>query len=497
MIIRSKFNGYSPDGVRIYRKGGGGGSVKYDELENLYRVQTEQARSLMDQANQNVYPAYNELLTEARGTGSQANQEAAAGRAAADVAAAQGGAKKQLEQQLTSMGVNPNDQKYVNTMAAMDLDAAAQGATAQTGARERTRDLGFAKMTDTVNAGMGIGSNAVGALNSAAGTAGNLASLQQQASASSAQAAGNIAALGTRLLGFKDGGHVKKGCGLKLKGYANGGRVQGTGIMGAMANIKPPAPPVAAPQRQAGGGSPLVGTSGAGTANFTRLGSNIEGVGKLVGKVAPEAGNSIQSFGAGLRLGDAAQPAIEAYKGAAAAGEAATANAANAAATANEIGMAADLAAGTEAAAGTAAAAGEAAGAAAAAGEAAGMAAAGAEAAGATASAMGAGSALATTIGTALPWVGGALLIGSALDLFADGGHVEKKAGGARLVDAVDATAGGAVEGPGGPKDDAVIARLSDGEFVMPVGAVKLYGLKQLEQMRARGLRHEKKLGIK
>ena len=179
MIIRTKFNGYAADGTRRYFKGGGGGP-KYDNLEQLYAIQAEQAKSLMDQANQNVYPAYNALLEDAKGAGSIANQEQAAGRAGADVMAAQGGAKKQLEQQLSSMGVNPNDQKFANTMAAMDLDGAAQKAAAMTGARDKAKDLGFAKLTDTVNAGMGIGSNAVAALNSAGGMAGNIASLQQQ-----------------------------------------------------------------------------------------------------------------------------------------------------------------------------------------------------------------------------------------------------------------------------------------------------------------------------
>lgn len=55
---------------------------------------------------------------------------------------------------------------------------------------------------------------------------------------------------------------------------------------------------------------------------------------------------------------------------------------------------------------------------------------------------------------------------------------------------------GGKVSGPGGPKDDRVPALLSDGEFVMPVGSVKKYGLDKLEKMRQDGLQFEKQLGI-
>jgi hypothetical protein len=55
---------------------------------------------------------------------------------------------------------------------------------------------------------------------------------------------------------------------------------------------------------------------------------------------------------------------------------------------------------------------------------------------------------------------------------------------------------GGKVSGPGGPKDDRVPALLSDGEFVLPVGTVRKYGLAKLEKMRQDGLQFEKQLGI-
>jgi hypothetical protein len=54
----------------------------------------------------------------------------------------------------------------------------------------------------------------------------------------------------------------------------------------------------------------------------------------------------------------------------------------------------------------------------------------------------------------------------------------------------------GEVAGPGGPKDDEINAMLSDGEFVMPVGAVKFFGLDRMEKMRQKGLEYEKQLGI-
>jgi hypothetical protein len=38
---------------------------------------------------------------------------------------------------------------------------------------------------------------------------------------------------------------------------------------------------------------------------------------------------------------------------------------------------------------------------------------------------------------------------------------------------------------------------LSNGEFIMPVGTVKKYGLDKLEKMRQEGLEFEKHLGIR
>jgi hypothetical protein len=45
---------------------------------------------------------------------------------------------------------------------------------------------------------------------------------------------------------------------------------------------------------------------------------------------------------------------------------------------------------------------------------------------------------------------------------------------------------GGPVEGPGGPKDDLINAKLSDGEFVMPAEVVEFYGLDRLHKMLAK-----------
>jgi len=83
-------------------------------------------------------------------------------------------------------------------------------------------------------------------------------------------------------------------------------------------------------------------------------------------------------------------------------------------------------------------------------------------------------------------------VIDAMMMLLADGGQAHPLSGHPR-----NGIHGGAVHGKGGPKDDLIPAMLSNGEFVMPVGTVKKYGLDKLEKMRQDGLAFEKHLGIR
>lgn len=479
-----------PGGRGLILGGGGDGGVRYENLDRLYEMQANQGQQMMDFANKNVYPAFESMMDESKGVGSIANQEVAAGQAGADVQASIGQGKKQLSENLASMGVNPADPRYANTMAQMELEGAAMGASAQTGARDKTKQLGYARVKDAVSLGMGIPSDATSALNSAGSFASSAANMQAQGAQTQAMNQGNIAALAGRFL-FADGGEVKSPSRLAVGGFP-------------MKNsIVAPPPPVTAPvpsqgmsmargvtQSAMSPGRPgpltnaIMGNSKIGEGGI-KSGALVEKAGEIAG-----SGNT-SAFGQGMRLGKDAKGAIDAYQGAAEA----TASAANASAASGAAGAATGAeVAGASAAHGISAGgqqaamlAAQEAGMGTLAAEGTGMAIASETAAGGIASALGAGSAVAA----ALPWVGGAMLVGSALGLFADGGSVNKK----RLAVA-DGTKGGGVSGPGGPKDDLIPAMLSDGEFVMPVGTVKLYGTDVLEKMRQDGLAHEKQIGI-
>lgn len=282
-------------------------------------------------------------------------------------------------------------------------------------------------------------------------TTGLLAGVPSNASSalSSASATGsNLASMynqGQQQYGQNVAGAVRGG--IDLYGFsksnpgiwtgANGGYVQRLakgGIVGAMENIQTPPPPTGSPDTT----NANTGAVGQGLMRGREMiGTGVEKLGSATGSA------DMAAFGQGMRLGKEAQPAIDAYTQAAqqvnsilpAAGEAATGAAAEGALMEGVAGS------------------------------------------------MGSGAAL----GAAMPWLGAAMLAGSALGLFKDGGKVTPGSTSRR---------GGEVDGPGGPKDDRVPALLSDGEFVMPIGAVKKFGLDRLEKMRQAGLEFEKQLGI-
>jgi len=54
------------------------------------------------------------------------------------------------------------------------------------------------------------------------------------------------------------------------------------------------------------------------------------------------------------------------------------------------------------------------------------------------------------------------------------------------VLRALEVTEEGLIKGPGGPEDDEVLARLSDGEFVFSAEAVEVIGLEKLEAMHNR-----------
>lgn len=56
---------------------------------------------------------------------------------------------------------------------------------------------------------------------------------------------------------------------------------------------------------------------------------------------------------------------------------------------------------------------------------------------------------------------------------------------------------GGAIKGPGGPRDDVIDIKVSNGEFVLNEGAVRHFGLAKLQKMNEVGLENQERRGLR
>lgn len=446
--------------------GGGGQRALEQEEKDLLRMQTRVAEQGI-QGRTEAMGGYRDFVSRGREMGSLANQEREGGRAMQDAYTAYGNTERMRTAQMESMGVNPGDARFQRGRDTAGVGMAAGAAGAANAARTNTRReaLGLEAAGYSGLAGF----DPSGALNSMAGTIGNAQRTSMQASANEAQGWGNLAQAG--MYGLKNGDAIGKSLS-SIGGWLGGGGGGGGGsgdwyaADGGYVHDYADGGEVMGMQRYAQGGNVYDQAMG----EMDQAGQGISARQAAPNPqpqqpgVDPLTATRLAKFAvdkvAGSTLGYSTLPGV------AAGGE----QAAMLAAQTGEFG-AAGLGATAEAAA----------------------TAAGVEGLSGAAALGGAGAAL----GTAIPVIGGAMLLGGALGLFKDGGNVPKQGiGGKQRAGRAENTKGGKVSGPGGPKDDKVMARLSPGEFVMPVGSVQKFGLDRLEKMRQAGLEFEKQRKI-
>jgi hypothetical protein len=167
-------------------------------------------------------PLENEYVDEARGAGSIANQNKAAGQVNAANAAAFNNARSQL----AKSGVNPQSQKYLQQSGAIDLAEAASSATGQNDAREKVIARGDAKMTNALSLGKGMPASAMSGLGAASATGSGVMG-QQIAAANSqyAHEANGIGQFGQALGGLTQSKAFQSWLGSGSGGAANGGGI--------------------------------------------------------------------------------------------------------------------------------------------------------------------------------------------------------------------------------------------------------------------------------
>lgn len=465
--------------------GGGGGNRALEQEEKDLLTAQRRAAEQGFEGREAAMGGYRSMITRGLERGSVASLDATRSKAMSGSLAASGVRDKMVLNQLTSRGA-PLTDAVANGLLARSFDTGAQAAESADLAAERQQQAALQQE------GAGYSGMAGFDPSNALGQMGNLISSAQtrsaQASAANAQGWGQAAS--AAMYGLKnyddiasgasklwdalpsfpaaDGGLVPEyaaGGIVRPVELANGGNVfdqaqqqfQQTGVRPRTQMQAPPQPGVD-PVSAVATASKLVNKMSAKTLGGSGVTPAADAAATLgTGSSGASTGMGLKpaaDAAAALGTGSAEGAALGGFNGIAApAGTAA----------AEGLGTAAAATAAEGAAAGTAAATG----------------------------AAGAGaSGLAATLGAAMPWVGGAVLLGSALGLFRDGGSVKPNIGGDATMPGGRAhnPAGGKVRGPGGPKDDKVPAWLSPGEFVMPVEAVRKYGLDRLESMRQKAL---------
>jgi hypothetical protein len=139
-------------------------------------------------------PVQKQLLEEAKGLGSIANQNHQAQQAAGDVAGTFAQARENLAE---TPGLNPNSDAYMRQANRLNLQEAATSAAAQTGARQQTRTQANAQLKDAVSIGSGLPSSSAAMLAQAGAGFGSAASFAaRQAEGSQARSDAGFGAAG-------------------------------------------------------------------------------------------------------------------------------------------------------------------------------------------------------------------------------------------------------------------------------------------------------------
>ena len=462
-----RFDGYSPDGRRVYCFGGGGGgeSAKYDNLEELYKEQTESARLLREQAEANLPGAVKSYVDETKQVLDPGYAETQAARAATDMGTANAQERAATTRNLMSMGVNPNDSRFAGSLRTTELNNAARLAAGKNAARQQADNYQLNVAKDAVGTFTGQSNQAATQMGNAASGLGSVYNAQANQQANSAAMTQNAigSAVGAGIAGYglynqpttkKDGGRICLPRGLRVERHMMGGGAgsQNQGFF-QMQAIAPPPPTAQAPK-----GDPV--GAAIGTAN--QINGLYKAGAKLAGKSATDAGAQKAGEVAAQKAGEAvAEKAVEA--GAQKAVETAATDAATTAVTDAATTAATDAAV----------------------------------SGGASALAGGAGAALGAA-SAALPWVGAAYGVGKLLELWNSGGQVGTQMSDEEAAakyseawnsgDVQDIRQGGKVPGEWQGNTDNVPALLTEDEHVVNAEAAAMIGHDKLEALNKQGL---------
>jgi hypothetical protein len=216
--------------------GGGGGTKqvdqRYDSLEALYDQQAQSAALLRGLAEKNLPGATTSYMQAVNEVMSPLYREEQAVRAREDSLAAAATEREAADRSLSSMGVNPNDARFVSANRATELSNAARTAASANIARNEARDYQRAVAQDAVGTFTGQSNSAATqsamASNGLASLANSRAAQQQQQQSNTSN---NIAsAIGGGMAAYSlynnnKGGKVPHAMAGRVERHAGGGFV--------------------------------------------------------------------------------------------------------------------------------------------------------------------------------------------------------------------------------------------------------------------------------
>lgn len=325
------------EGCRLIMGGGGsggGGSSWYGGLEKLYQEQADSAKLLRTQAEQNLPGVVSSYMNEVNAVADPGYADQQSKLAAADMASANAMERSATNRELQSMGVNPNDARFVGANRATEVNNAARMAAGKNIARNDANRYQLAVAQDAVGTFTGQSNSAA---SQAAGASSGLQSLYSQQDAQKQQAAAQQSQNTANAVGgamalysmFKDGGKVSNASsqsyGLQslerhmLGGMAGSQQRTQQGFF-QMPTTPPPPQRPAQPVQQGPNMSQMInaGKKSKSAADGTGAAQHTDKIGRIAGKFSSDAGNQIQSQAAGMRMGPGeARGAADAYREAA------------------------------------------------------------------------------------------------------------------------------------------------------------------------------------
>lgn len=206
------------------------GAVSDAQLEGM-RVATNQAQDYSNYERTTFRPLERQIVAEAQGFDSEANQSAAAGRATGDVRAAFDAQRDIAVRDATRMGFNPSDGNVMAAKATLDTGEALGVAAGANRAREQVKTIGRAMRQDAVNLGRNLASGQA--------TQAGLAVTAGNSSANNAQLPIAATGAGAQIVNNGYSG-AQNGLGAAGNIFTNTARTRATdnsGAMGALGNV--------------------------------------------------------------------------------------------------------------------------------------------------------------------------------------------------------------------------------------------------------------------